>query len=245
MEWDARAMHFHLLMMSIQEEPAGSLPNDMDAIRRWLTLPSGSVDSDRIWRRVKPQIFAAWSLRDDRWFNSGMVETVERQQRYRERYEESTKTLSKPKKRKMEFSNRNQSNLFEEESIPESIEPVVEEVGHLHPANAHLESLPLPSIQRQAIADAIERDGIEPVLTGTKKLAEKVVYWSPSDLKFIPNPVRFYEQGEYRKNPALWEKKENGNVREDCTQHPGARRTQSGECWECYANRCVSKCRPA
>lgn len=245
MDWDARGMHFHLLMMSIQEEPAGSIPNDMDAIRHWLNLPSGIVDFDRVWRRVKPQIFAAWSLQDGRWFNFGMVETMERQQRYRDRYEESTKTVAKSKKRKVQSNNKNQSNLFSDESISENLQPLVEEVGHLHPANAHLESLPLPSIQRQAIADAIERDGIEPVMTGTKKLAEKVLFWPPSDLRFIPNPVKFYREGEYRKNPAFWEKKENGDVREDCARHPGARRTQSGECWECYSTRYVSGCQPA
>jgi hypothetical protein len=91
MDWDAKAMHFHLLLMSIQEEPPGSLPDDMDAIRRWLCLPSGSVDADQTWRRVRPQIFAAWSIRETRWFNAGMVATLERAENYRSRYENGTK----------------------------------------------------------------------------------------------------------------------------------------------------------
>jgi hypothetical protein len=92
MGWEARAMHFHLLMMSIQEQPPGSIPNDMDVIRRWLSLPTGSVDADQTWRRVKPQIFTAWSFRDNRWFNSGMEESLTRSERYKKRYENGTKS---------------------------------------------------------------------------------------------------------------------------------------------------------
>lgn len=92
MEWDAYGMHFHLLMMSIQEVPAGSIPDDVALIRRWLRLPSGQSDSDRAWARVQPQIFAAWALRDGRWFNTGMTEACERRDTYRSRYEIGTKT---------------------------------------------------------------------------------------------------------------------------------------------------------
>ena len=86
MEWDAYGMHFHLLNISVQEEPPGSLPNDMVLIRRWLRNPS-----DDVWRRVQPQVFSAWTLRGDRWFNAGMVETRERREKYRNRYETGTK----------------------------------------------------------------------------------------------------------------------------------------------------------
>lgn len=89
MDWDARAMHFHLLMMSIQEEPAGSIPNDVGQIRRWLRLPSGQSESDRDWARVQPQIFAAWMLQDERWFNSGMVQTFEKKANYASRPQNS------------------------------------------------------------------------------------------------------------------------------------------------------------
>jgi hypothetical protein len=96
MDWDAQAMHFHLLMMSIQEEPAGSIPNDVGQIRRWLRLPSGQSDSDRVWARVQPQIFAAWTLQDGRWFNAGMRATMERVENYRSRYENGTKKAREP-----------------------------------------------------------------------------------------------------------------------------------------------------
>lgn len=88
MEWDAYGMHFHLLNLSVQEEPPGSLPNDMVLIRRWLRNPS-----DDVWRRVQPQVFSAWTLRGDRWFNAGMVETCERRSNYLHRYETGTKLV--------------------------------------------------------------------------------------------------------------------------------------------------------
>jgi hypothetical protein len=246
MDWDARGMHFHLLMISIQEEPPGSLPDDMNAIRRWLTLPSGSVDADQTWRRVKPQILAAWSLQNSRWYNSGMVETMERQERYRDRYEESTKRKSKSRKREIVVDNKNQSTLFEEAPIIKNLAPLIEEVGRLHPANAHLRTRDLPEVQQQLIAEAINRDGYDAVFAGTRNLAERVLQWPPSDMRFIPNPVKFYREGEYQKNPALWERrKDNANATEDCSRHPGARRTQSGECWECYSTRYVSGCQSA
>lgn len=78
MEWDARGMHHWLLNISWQQEPPGSLPNDMSQIRRWLGSPS-----DDVWRRVRPQIFAAWTLQGDRWFNKGMIKTAQRQRKCR------------------------------------------------------------------------------------------------------------------------------------------------------------------
>jgi hypothetical protein len=93
MDWDARGMHHWLLNISWQQEPKGSIPNDMALIRRWLGSPS-----DDIWRRVRPQIFSAWSFRDGRWFNGGMVRAAVRQQAFsesrtksvRKRYEKPT-----------------------------------------------------------------------------------------------------------------------------------------------------------
>ena len=239
MDWDATGMHHHLLMVSIQEEPPGSIPNDMAVIRRWLRNPP-----DDVWRRVNPQIFAAWSLRDGRWFNSGMVETMERQQRYKERYEEGTKPTSNSKKSKKKTSNEDQSSLFKEDPQPNDIGGVAEEIGHLHPANSHMRSVVLPSAQLSAIAEAIERDGVEAVISGTKNLAQKVAKWPKSELRFVPNPVKFYQEAEYLRDPVLWERKIN-NGREECELHTGSRRTQSGGCWECNTSRYVSGCQPA
>jgi hypothetical protein len=102
MEWDAVGMHCWLLNLAMQEEPPGSLPNDMSVIRRWLRLPPsasgmcqrgpdrresgpGCNCSDCVWRRVQPQIFTAWQLQGERWFNSGLIHTFQRKENYANR----------------------------------------------------------------------------------------------------------------------------------------------------------------
>lgn len=74
MDWDANGMHFWLINLSLQENPAGTIPNDMALIRRWLRNPS-----DDVWRRVQPQIFNAWTLQDGRWHQKGAEEAAIRQ----------------------------------------------------------------------------------------------------------------------------------------------------------------------
>jgi hypothetical protein len=144
-----------------------------------------------------------------------------------------------------------QSKLFvegkefeEEKKMIDNLSSAVDQVGHLYPANSHLKGRPLPQPQQEAISEAIARDGLDPVLSGTQSFADKVVNWPPTDLRFIPNPVKFYTEGQYLKKPEFWERrKENG--REECTQHPDSRRTQSGACWECYSTKYATGCQPA
>jgi len=85
MDWDARGMHVHLLNISTQEDPPGTIPNDMAAITRWLGSPS-----DDTWRRVRPQIFAAWTLRGERWVNPGMERTFDKRANYAARPQNGT-----------------------------------------------------------------------------------------------------------------------------------------------------------
>jgi uncharacterized protein YaiI (UPF0178 family) len=144
-----------------------------------------------------------------------------------------------------------QSKLFieekrfeEEKKIIDNLGSVVDQIGHLYPANGHLKNRTLPDVQQDAISQAIARDGADPVLSGTKSFAEKVANWPPSELRFIPNPIKFYTESQYLKKPEFWErKKENG--REECTVHPNSGVTQSGTCWGCYATRYTSDCEPA
>ena len=131
----------------------------------------------------------------------------------------------------------NQSSLFEEKKLIDSLRSPVDQIGHLYPANSHLEGRPLPPVQQDAIRKAIERDGVNFVLAGTKSFADKVANWEPTDLRFIPNPVKFYTESQYLKRPEFWErKKENG--REKCTLHPDSGLTQWGTCWACYSAKC-------
>lgn len=84
MDWDARGMHVHLLNIAWQQQPPGSIPDDIRIVRQWLGLPSGFADADRVWGRVWPQIKTAWALKDGRWFNFGLVRSWDRQQIYKQ-----------------------------------------------------------------------------------------------------------------------------------------------------------------
>jgi hypothetical protein len=144
-----------------------------------------------------------------------------------------------------------QSRLFvegkefeDEKKMIDKLCSAVDQVGHLYPANGHLKGRPLPQVQQDAIAEAIAKDGVDPVLSGTRSFASKVVNWPPTDLRFIPNPVKFYSEGQYLKKPEFWERrKENG--REECTLHPDSGLTQWGTCWACYSTQCSGERQPA
>jgi hypothetical protein len=144
-----------------------------------------------------------------------------------------------------------QSNLFvkvkefeEEKKMIDNLSSTVDQIGHLYPANSHLKGRPLPQSQQDAIAEAIAKDGMDLVLSGTKSFADKVVNWPPTDIRFIPNPVKFYTEGQYLKKPEFWERrKENG--REECTRHPDSGLTQWGTCWACYSAKCSGERQPA
>jgi hypothetical protein len=144
-----------------------------------------------------------------------------------------------------------QSKLFvkvkefeEEKKMTDNLSSAVDQIGHLYPANSHMKGRPLPQLQQDAIAESIARDGVEPVLSGTRGFADKVMNWPSTDLRFIPNPVKFYTEGQYLKKPEFWERrKENG--REECTLHPDSGLTQAGTCWGCYATKYTSNCEPA
>jgi hypothetical protein len=125
----------------------------------------------------------------------------------------------------------------EEKKMIDNLSSDVDKIGHLYPANSHLTTRSLPQVQQDAIAEAIGRDGVNHVLSGTRNFADKVAHWPSTELRFIPNPVKFFSEGQYLKMPEFWERrKENG--REECAQHPDSGLTQWGTCWACYSAKC-------
>ncbi|HSZ03541.1 MAG TPA: hypothetical protein VK788_28855 [Terriglobales bacterium] len=192
-------------------------------------------------RDTRGAIFSRRMVRD---------EQTRRSATERKRKERSSHTRVTPLSVSEDESGR-QSKLFvevkefeEEKKLIDNLSSAVDQIGHLFPANSHLKGRPLPQLQQDAIAEAIAKDGVDQVLCGTRSFADKVLNWPPTDLRFIPNPVKFYTEGQYLKKPEFWERrKENG--REECTQHPDSRRTQSGACWECYSTKYASGCQPA
>jgi uncharacterized protein YdaU (DUF1376 family) len=77
MDWDARAMHMHLMCIAWQQTPPCTLPDDDDMIRRWLGNP-------KKWKLLKNQILSAWKMDDGRWVQSGLLEQFKKQDAYRE-----------------------------------------------------------------------------------------------------------------------------------------------------------------
>lgn len=77
MDWNARAMHMHLMCIAWQQSPPCTLPDDDGMIRRWLGNP-------KRWEALKIQILAAWKMVDGRWLQSGLLTEFEKQAAYRE-----------------------------------------------------------------------------------------------------------------------------------------------------------------
>jgi uncharacterized protein YdaU (DUF1376 family) len=95
--------------------------------------------------------------------------------------------------------NRPPAVAWEDSAIP--CDEWVSKIGPEHPKLSHLKGLNLPCDVQQAIAAAIVRHGPEQVLRGTLKLRDAVERWPSGERRFAPNPVKFYSQSEYLKEP--------------------------------------------
>lgn len=131
---------------------------------------------------------------------------ADRQRRLRERRKRS------PSRRDVTLRSVTVTHSREQmaDSDADKIEHQVRVIAKLHPALSHKTE---PSrIEIEEICKAIIRDGEELVLAGTKNLADAVAKWPAAEKKFIPNAVRFYQNSDYLKDPAMWER--GGNKRE-------------------------------
>jgi uncharacterized protein YdaU (DUF1376 family) len=77
MDWDARAMHLHLMCVAWQQEDPCSLPDDDDLLRKWVGNPKD-------WQRIKTQVFRAWKLENSRWIQLGLLREYEKQSKFSE-----------------------------------------------------------------------------------------------------------------------------------------------------------------
>lgn len=75
MDWDARAMHLHLMCIAWQQKPPGRLPADDHILRRWVGSPSAEDWNNRL----KPQILKGWTLEEGFWHQEGLSREWERQ----------------------------------------------------------------------------------------------------------------------------------------------------------------------
>jgi uncharacterized protein YdaU (DUF1376 family) len=77
MDWDARAVHFHLLCIAWQEAVPCSIPANDEIIQRFL-------GEKKTWKRVKTQVLSAWRLEGDRYFQDGLLRVLATQEKRRE-----------------------------------------------------------------------------------------------------------------------------------------------------------------
>lgn len=84
MDWNARAMHMHLMCIAWQQHPPCTLPDDDAMIRRWLGNPRG-------WDVLKTQIFSAWVKEEGRWLQHGLLRQYNKQSAYSESRKEGAK----------------------------------------------------------------------------------------------------------------------------------------------------------
>jgi hypothetical protein len=87
-----------------------------------------------------------------------------------------------------------------------ALDELVHKIAAENPRLAHFKDRPLPQVQEHAIAEAIVRDGPELVLEGTRKLRDAASRLPQEDRRFIPNPVRFYQQSEYLPGSPVWDR---------------------------------------
>lgn len=68
MDWDVRAMHFHLMCIAWQQDEPGVLAADENILKKWI----GSPTQDDWNKRIKPQIARSWKVADGLWIQEGL-----------------------------------------------------------------------------------------------------------------------------------------------------------------------------
>ena len=80
MDWDCKAMHFHLMCIAAQQEKQGYLLDDDNIFRRLL----GNPDINDWNNRIKPQVFSAWKQKNIKengrqlvyWYQPGLLKSL-------------------------------------------------------------------------------------------------------------------------------------------------------------------------
>lgn len=238
MDWDARGMHIHLLMLSIQENPPGTIPADDAAIRRWLSLPLGSVDSDQTWRRVKSQLLAAWQPEGERLVNSGMREACLRQEKYRNRYEIGTKnegdSMPPVSEETKDFSKSQKPSLRPEVFLPEH-DKALDGFDSSALGIGLLGKIGIPSTRNYIAAAGSSID-----------LAAKQFGWSvagATDWLLSKAKEEMARGGKvdifwFQDGVQRWTKFDAAPISTgNCSKHPDSGLTSTGACWGCYQSK--------
>jgi hypothetical protein len=100
MDWDCKAMHFHLMCIAAQQEKQGYLIDDENIFRRLL----GNPEINDWNNRIKPQVFSAWKQKTFKengkqtiyWYQPGLLKSLSDN-------DDIQKVSTKQKKKKNEF----------------------------------------------------------------------------------------------------------------------------------------------
>lgn len=99
MDWDCKAMHFHLMCIAAQQEKQGYLLDDDSIFRKLL----GNPEINDWMNRIKPQVFSAWKQKIIKengkqlvyWYQPGLLKSLSEN--------ETSPSTTKKSKKKLQF----------------------------------------------------------------------------------------------------------------------------------------------
>jgi hypothetical protein len=181
-------MHTWLLNISWQQTPRGTLPNDTNQIRRWLRSPS-----DDVWRRVWPQIKAAWVVAEDRLANAGMIRAAQRQEQYAKRNQKPAKSVGE------------EEGVF---GLGVDFDLLGQQIYELYPRKVKKPQA-VVAITRAILREATKLGSQEGAVAYLKVQTEKY-----ADSPFVRAKIEAREE-EFIPHPATWFNQEGYNDEED------------------------------
>jgi hypothetical protein len=232
MDWDAYGMHNWLLDTSWQQDPRGTIPDDQDALRRWLRLPRNIVAcarpdlwcrcNDCAWRRVWPQISAAWPvLEGGRRGNAGMIRCAERQANYskgnrgKEKYANGTQIERGLVRKSTEDEDVIETATLEYETKLEAFDPE-KYVRRIQAAWKwpHVDYSPLVEneilkcFEDESVTHSWPRiESAHYVTERVESIAKIVAGFEEDAQKFLPGLVKLMNTKAYRSPDKDWERK--------------------------------------
>lgn len=233
MDWDAIGMHVWLINIGCQQDPAGTIPDDIALIRRWLRSPS-----DDVWRRVWPQLSAAWIVTDGRRANAGTVRACEKARAFSDSRREGAYALHKHR-------------IRDAKEVEEEIEVEVD-VSKIKPKSKEvLVSFEISNLEELIYSDYPRKvgrpEGLKAISKAVRKIQkqfhladnEAAEYLHKAVLEFARSPAG--QRGTYTPHPATWMNQERWNDdRTEWYRESGAQNRSQTSPGAARANRAVN-----
>ncbi len=92
---------------------------------------------------------------------------------------------------------------------PDDSDTTVLTLWRMYPSNRHQQDrIDIPQKDENAIVGALARDGAERVTQGLQAFCAQVDKWTPTQRAYLTSIDKFFNNSDYRKDPAEWERKE-------------------------------------